>query len=148
MVLDSKAPKAHPTPYFRPEARLGGQEPPVRLEPGGGGGGELPAGAEPAARRLGACDCFTLGRAAPGNVSEQISSPTHSSAQLARPAPSAAQQSRRARARRRGWLGRGAPGQTGLGGVPGGGRARDPSLPGKGDFQRWADCDCSFEQYT
>lgn len=27
MVLDSKAPKAHPTPYFRPEARLGGQEP-------------------------------------------------------------------------------------------------------------------------
>ena len=109
MVLDSKAPKAHPTPHFRPEARLGGQESPVRLEPGGGGGGELPTGAEPAARRLGACDCFTLGRAAPGNVSEQISSPAHSSAQLARPAPSAAQQSRRARARRRGWLGRGAP---------------------------------------
>lgn len=51
----------------------------MRLEQAGGGGGELPTRAEPS-RRSGASDCFTLDPAAPGNVSEQISSPAHSSA--------------------------------------------------------------------
>lgn len=101
----------------------------------------LPAGrAAPSGERVGA-DFF------PGAFLSAL--------QLARPAPGAAQRS----------SGAGAPGpdggggwgaeprgrQAGLGGRgghPGGGGGGGPVLPGKGDFQRCADCDCSLEQYT